>query len=215
MKIPLRPCGPSCKITQIIHRRRSPNAGSTGSSKRARLRATKSFNLPAQPRFSACGKERGWALRPSPRKYGHVSTRLEIEAQRELDEARRVVLRVQTSKVSAADIRVRIAEHHVIERVGHLAIESRTDPLRDFCGFRDTEVHVPAAQAAEIAAARATVNRRIGWSEEREPTECVVLDVWGIRICRQHAFVVVHCSALVLAIQGKVSTAVPEDGPLA
>src|SRR5207245_1672280 len=99
--------------------------------------------------LSACTKGAGARpCGPAPGNALQLSLRLEVEAQTELNEPWRVVLTIQHTEAAAVEISARIAEHRMVEHVGHLAVETSADSFRDFGGFGDAEVHVPAVQAA-------------------------------------------------------------------
>src|SRR6266851_3881919 len=158
--------------------------------------------------------KRGWASRPSPGRVPESSPRLEVEAQPELDESRRVVLVAEQAKVATADVHVRIIEHHVVEHVGHLAVEPRAHPLRDFGRLGDAEVHVPAVEPAQITAARSAVDCQIGRSKEREAALRVVEHIIRIGIRSQLPGVVVYRGALVLAADREVGAAIAKHNAL-
>ena len=160
--------------------------------------------------------KRGLSLAASPRNVFELLQRLEVEAQTKLNEPRRVLLCVQRAEIAGTDVRVRIVEHHVIEHVGHLAVESRADTLRDLCGLRDAKVHVPAVEPTEITAAGTAIECGVGRSEEGKSTECVVRNGIGIGIRGQCPAVVVHRSAFILCRpNGEIGATVPEKGSLA
>src|SRR5437660_2156462 len=103
----------------------------------------------------------------------------------------------------------------MVEHVGHLAVESCADSLRDLCGFGNAKVHIPAVKAAVESPAGAAIDRWIGRREERESAVGIVVD--GIRIGkrRQGSAGVVNRTNHYLIVQREICAAVSKHRSLA
>src|SRR6266581_739504 len=182
MKIPPRRCAISCKSTLTTRRQPWPGAGWTASSKRAKSRTNNPRICPRVGPFRMHKRAGAGPCGPALGNAPQLPLRLEVEAQTELNESRTVILIIQRTETPAADISKskRIAEHRMVEHVGHLAVETSAHPFRDFGGLGDAEVHVPAVKAAVESAAGAAIDRGIGRREEGESAQRIVVD--GIRV---------------------------------
>src|ERR1700730_831637 len=102
---------------------------------------------------------------------------LEVEAQAELDEARRVVLRIDGPEGRRISPEVKrhvrtvkpsgTQQQRMVKDIRHLAIEPRAYAFGDLGGLGNAEVDVPAVVAANEAAAVTAICSKVGYAEVR------------------------------------------------
>src|SRR5262249_50905851 len=91
--------------------------------------------------------------RPGKRPAWCKSTASEIEADVEVQEPRRGVLRARASKIARRDVEVRVVKLHVVEQIHRLEPESHLQAFGEDDALADGRVKVPPREAADKAVA--------------------------------------------------------------